>query len=149
MTDIVIKYNGTLDKYVGDEIMAFWGAPIPQEDHALLACKAAIEMMARLHEMNIAWAQEKKEQIDIGIGINSGPMIVGNVGSSSRMDYTLIGDMVNLGARLEGTNKIYNTNIIISEYTNESVKDSVVTRELDLIRVRERNSRSRYTSLST
>lgn len=136
MTDIVIKYNGTLDKYVGDEIMAFWGAPIPQDDHPILACRAAIEMMARLHEMNAAWALEKKEQIDIGIGINSGPMIVGNVGSSSRMDYTLIGDMVNLGARLEGTNKIYSTNIIISEYTYEGVKDHVVTRELDLIRVK-------------
>lgn len=136
MTDIVIKYNGTLDKYVGDEIMAFWGAPIPQDDHPILACKAAIEMMARLHEMNAAWALEKKEQIDIGIGINSGPMIVGNVGSSSRMDYTLIGDMVNLGARLEGTNKIYSTNIIISEYTYEGVKDHVVARELDLIRVK-------------
>ncbi len=136
MTDIVIKYNGTLDKYVGDEIMAFWGAPIPQDDHPILACRAAIEMMARLHEMNAAWALEKKEQIDIGIGINSGPMIVGNVGSSSRMDYTLIGDMVNLGARLEGTNKIYSTNIIISEYTYEGVKDHVVARELDLIRVK-------------
>lgn len=136
MTDIVIKYDGTLDKYVGDEIMAFWGAPIPQQDHAFLACRAAIEMMAKLHEINTAWAQEKKEQIDIGIGINSGPMIVGNVGSSSRMDYTLIGDMVNLGARLEGTNKIYSTNIIISEYTYAGVKDRVISRELDLIRVK-------------
>jgi adenylate cyclase len=136
MTDIVIKYDGTLDKYVGDEIMAFWGAPIPQKDHALLCCKAAIDMMKKLNEMNSAWAHQKKDLINIGIGINSGDMIVGNVGSSSRMDYTLIGDMVNLGARIEGTNKVYGTNIIISEYTYEEVREHVIVRELDLIRVK-------------
>jgi adenylate cyclase len=136
MTDIVIKYDGTLDKYVGDEIMAFWGAPIPQQDHALRCCKAALEMMSKLNDMNKAWTQEKMDPINIGIGINSGDMIVGNVGSSSRMDYTLIGDMVNLGARLEGTNKIYGTNIIISEYTYDEVMEHVIVRELDLIKVK-------------
>lgn len=136
MTDIVIKYDGTLDKYVGDEIMAFWGAPIPQDDHALRCCRAALEMMSKLHEMNIVWAQQKKDTLDIGIGINTGPMIVGFVGSTSRMDYTLMGDMVNLGARLEGTNKIYTTNIIISEFTYEHVREHVVARELDLIKVK-------------
>jgi adenylate cyclase len=136
MTDIVIKYDGTLDKYVGDEIMAFWGAPVPQSDHALRCCRAAVEMMNKLREMNKAWEHQKTEQINIGIGINTGEMIVGNVGSSSRMDYTLIGDMVNLGARLEGTNKVYGTNIIISEYTYDEVKDHVIARELDLIRVK-------------
>ncbi|MBN2160048.1 MAG: adenylate/guanylate cyclase domain-containing protein [Spirochaetes bacterium] len=136
MTDIVIKYNGTLDKYVGDEIMAFWGAPIPQDDHAILACKAAVEMIEQLDQMNNAWVHQKKEPLAIGIGINSGAMIVGNVGSSSRMDYTLMGDNVNLGARLEGTNKVYSTNIIISENTYELVRDHVISRELDLIRVK-------------
>jgi len=136
MTDIVIKYNGTLDKYVGDEIMAFWGAPIPQEDHAVRSCRAALEMISKLQEMNIVWKAQNKDALDIGIGINSGAMIVGFVGSSSRMDYTLIGDMVNLGARLEGTNKIYKTNIIISEYTYEQVKEHVIAREIDLIRVK-------------
>jgi adenylate cyclase len=136
MTDIVIKYDGTLDKYVGDEIMAFWGAPVPQNDHALRSCRAAIEMMSKLNEMNRAWQQQNKEMIRIGIGINTGPMIVGFVGSTSRMDYTLMGDMVNLGARLEGTNKIYSTSIIISEFTYEEVKDQVIARELDLIRVK-------------
>ncbi|HOT43750.1 MAG TPA: adenylate/guanylate cyclase domain-containing protein [Spirochaetota bacterium] len=136
MTDIVIKYDGTLDKYVGDEIMAFWGAPVPQQDHALLACKAAIEMMSKLEEMNREWKQHNKETLDIGIGLNTGAMVVGFVGSTSRMDYTLMGDMVNLGARLEGTNKIYSTHIIISEFTYEEVKDSIVARELDLIRVK-------------
>ncbi|OHD69069.1 MAG: hypothetical protein A2W19_17625 [Spirochaetes bacterium RBG_16_49_21] len=136
MTDIVIKYNGTLDKYMGDAIMAFWGAPIPQEDHALSACKAALEMTSKLHEMNTAWKEQRKDTLDIGIGINTGGMVVGLVGSSSRMDYTVMGDMVNLGARLEGTNKIYGTNIIVSEYTYEQVKERIIARELDLIRVK-------------
>ncbi len=136
MTDIVIKYNGTLDKYVGDEIMAFWGAPVPQDDHAVRACRAALEMMSKLHEMNKVWKEQNKDSLDIGIGINSGAMVVGFVGSSSRMDYTLMGDMVNLGARLEGTNKIYKTNIIISEFTYEQARDQIIARELDLIRVK-------------
>ncbi len=136
MTALVFKYQGTLDKYVGDEIMAFWGAPIPFEDHALQACKSAIEQMDKLHELNANWEAEGKPTLDIGIGLNTGPMVVGNMGSSSRMDYTLMGDNVNLGARLEGTNKVYGTNIIISENTYEHVKDHVVVRELDLIRVK-------------
>ncbi len=136
MTEIVFKYNGTLDKYVGDEIMAFWGAPAPQEDHALLACRASLEMMEALGKMNEQWISRGKPKLAIGIGLNSGDMVVGNMGSASRMDYTLMGDNVNLGARLEGTNKVYGTNIIVSENTYEMVKDSVVVRELDLIRVK-------------
>ncbi len=136
MTDIVIKYNGTLDKYIGDAIMAFWGAPIPQDDHALQACRACIEMMKELKNLNTMWEKEGKPSLDIGIGLNSGDMVVGNMGSSSRMDYTLMGDNVNLGSRLEGTNKIYKTNIIISEFTYDPVKDHVIARELDLIRVK-------------
>ncbi len=136
MTDIVIKYNGTLDKYMGDAIMAFWGAPVPQEDHALNACRAALEMIAKLYEMNLSWRDQGKDVLDIGIGINTGDMVVGLMGSSSRMDYTIMGDMVNLGARLEGTNKLYRTHIIISEFTHERVREHVVSRELDLIRVK-------------
>jgi adenylate cyclase len=136
MTELVFKYQGTLDKYVGDEIMAFWGAPIPFEDHALQACRSAIEQMDKLHELNRAWEAEGKPSLNIGIGLNTGPMVVGNMGSASRMDYTLMGDNVNLGARLEGTNKVYKTNIIISENTYEHVKEHVIVRELDLIRVK-------------
>ncbi len=136
MTELVFRYQGTLDKYVGDEIMAFWGAPIPFEDHALQACKSAIEQMKKLHELNAMWEEQGKPSLNIGIGLNTGPMVVGNMGSSSRMDYTLMGDNVNLGARLEGTNKVYGTNIIISENTYEHVRDHVVVRELDLIRVK-------------
>jgi adenylate cyclase len=134
MTDIIFKYEGTLDKYVGDEIMAFWNAPIEQDNHASLAAKSALEMMEVLHSLNRTWPENRK--LNIGIGLNTGIMTVGNMGSQSRMDYTLMGDNVNLGARLEGTNKIYGTNIIISEFTYEKIKDQFICRELDNIRVK-------------
>ena len=136
MTDLVIEYDGTLDKYVGDEIMAFWGAPLPQDDHALRACKCAVEMMEILAGLNKKWEDQGKPALNIGIGLNTGEMVVGNMGSSSRMDYTLMGDNVNLGARLEGTNKQYGTGIIISEFTYEHVKEDIIARELDLVRVK-------------
>lgn len=137
MTDLILEYRGTLDKYVGDEIMCFWGAPLPQQDHAILACKSALRQMEALNELNQNWPKEKR--INIGIGINSGIMTVGNMGSLGRMNYTLMGDNVNLGARLEGTNKAYKTNVIISEHTYGLVKDQVVVRELDNIRVKGKN----------
>jgi adenylate cyclase len=134
MTDIIFKYEGTLDKYVGDEIMAFWNAPLEQEKHADRATLTALEMMSTLHSLNEKWPVEK--QLNIGIGLNTGIMTVGNMGSKSRMDYTLMGDNVNLGARLEGTNKIYGTNIIISEFTYRALADRFICRELDFIRVK-------------
>ena len=134
MTDIVIRYDGTLDKYVGDEIMAFWGAPLSQPDHAMLACRTAVDMIASLEKLNAGLPEEKR--LRIGIGLNSGEMLVGQIGSESRMDYTVIGDNVNLGARLEGTNKVYGTSIIISEATLDLVRDRVVVRELDMVRVK-------------
>lgn len=137
MTDIILEFHGTLDKYVGDEIMCFWGAPLPQPDHSILACKCAVKQMEALRALNETWPPEK--QINIGIGVNSGIMTVGNMGSSGRMNYTLMGDNVNLGARLEGTNKAYGTNIIISEFTYNIVKDKVIARELDNIRVKGKN----------
>ncbi len=136
MTDIVIDTEGTLDKYIGDAIMAFWGAPIEIENHALKSCQAALRMMDKMAEINKVWEHEKKPVLDIGIGINTGDMVVGCMGSSSRMDYTLMGDNVNLGSRLEGTNKVYGTNIIISDFTYQYVKNYVIVRELDLIRVK-------------
>jgi adenylate cyclase len=145
MTDIIFEYTGTLDKYVGDEIMCFWGAPRPQPDHALLACKCALKQMQMLEQLNAGWPPELK--LDIGIGLNSGTMTVGNVGSQGRMNYTLMGDNVNLGARLEGVNKAYYdpvkashfSRIIISENTYEHVKGQVVVRELDNLAVKGKN----------
>lgn len=137
MTDIIMEYRGTLDKYVGDEIMCFWGAPLEQKDHALLAAKCALKQMEVLGKLNASWPANRR--IDIGIGLNSGIMTVGMMGSSGRMNYTLMGDNVNLGARLEGTNKQYKTNVIISEYTYSLIKDTAIVRELDNIRVKGKN----------
>lgn len=137
MTDIILETGGTLDKYVGDEIMCFWGAPLEVKDHAFRACRCALLQKKRLAELNAAWPKEKR--LAIGIGINTGIMTVGNMGSRGRMNYTLMGDNVNLGARLEGTNKVYGTMIIVSEYTYALVKDQFLFRELDTIRVKGKN----------
>jgi len=134
MTDIIFDYEGTLDKYVGDEIMAFWNAPVAQQDHAERACRTALDMMTMLRKLNESWPYDRR--LNIGIGMNTGIMTVGNMGSANRMDYTLMGDSVNLGARLEGTNKIYGTNVIVSEFTYEKIKDKFLCRELDTIRVK-------------
>jgi len=137
MTDIILETGGTLDKYVGDEIMCFWGAPLEVQDHAFRACQCALLQKKKLAELNEQWPAEKR--LAIGIGLNTGIMTVGNMGSQGRMNYTLMGDNVNLGARLEGTNKVYGTMIIVSEYTYALVKDQFVFRELDTIRVKGKN----------
>jgi adenylate cyclase len=136
MTNLVFKYDGLLDKYMGDAIMAVFGAPLDQPDHALRACRTALGMMEELKKLQKKWADEGRPVFDIGIGINSGDMVVGNMGSDMRFDYTVMGDMVNLGSRLEGTNKEYGTNIIISEYTYAVIKDTLFCRELDSVRVK-------------
>jgi adenylate cyclase len=136
MTEIVIEYKGTIDKYMGDAIMAFWGAPVPLEEHAYYACIASLAQMDHLKILQDEWKARGVPVIEIGIGLNSGPAVVGNMGSSHRMEYTCMGDTINLGSRLEGSNKMYGTNIIISEYTYEMVKDKVIARELDLVKVK-------------
>ncbi|MBK6608070.1 MAG: adenylate/guanylate cyclase domain-containing protein [Leptospiraceae bacterium] len=136
MTEIIIECKGTIDKYMGDAIMAFWGAPVDLEDHAYYACVASLIQMDKLAQLQASWKQRNLPSIDIGIGLNTGSAVVGNMGSSQRMDYTCMGDTINLGSRLEGSNKTYGTNIIISEYTFERVKDRVYARELDLVQVK-------------
>jgi adenylate cyclase len=136
MTDVVFKYDGLLDKYIGDAIMAVFGAPLDQPDHALRACRTGIEMMSELRRLREKWAAEGRPDVNIGVGINTGDMVVGNMGSQMRFDYTVMGDSVNLASRLEGTNKEYGTNIIISEFTYEIVKDELLCRELDAVRVK-------------
>jgi adenylate cyclase len=135
MTEIVFKYGGTLDKYIGDAVMAFWGAPVPQEDHAKRACWAALEMQEKLAEMRQTWKSKGKHELFIRIGINSGEVIVGNMGSESRFNYTVMGDSVNLAARLEPANKAFDTSIIISEFTNNQIQEFCRTRELATITV--------------
>lgn len=136
MTSIVLKHGGTLDKYEGDAIMAFWGAPIPQKDHALRTCLASLEMQKRLVQLRPKWKKESKPALEARIGINTGVMIVGNMGGKDRFDYTVIGDSVNLASRLEGANKQYGSNIMISDFTYQQVKDRAKVRELDLIQVK-------------
>ena len=118
MVEIVFRHKGTVDKFVGDMVMALFGAPLDDADHAEHAVPAAIEMVRELGELNQALGGARAwPQLDIGIGINSGDMIAGNIGSSSIMSYTVIGDNVNLGSRLESLNKEYRTRIIISDAT--------------------------------
>jgi adenylate cyclase len=136
MTDIVFKYDGLLDKYMGDAIMAIWGAPLDQPDHVKRACLAALDMVEELHRLQKKWSAEGMPYLNIGIGVNAGPMVVGNMGSDRRFDYTVMGDSVNLGSRLEGLNKTYGTNIIASEMTFEKVREEFLGRELDLVRVK-------------
>ena len=136
MTDIVFKYDGLLDKYMGDAIMAIWGAPLDQPDHAQRACYTALEMVDALRTLQEKWAAEGMPRLNIGIGVNAGPMVVGNMGSDRRFDYTVMGDSVNLGSRLEGLNKLYGTNITVSETTYERVREEILGRELDSVRVK-------------
>jgi len=136
MTEIVLKHYGNLDKYEGDLIMAFFGAPIHYPDHAAKACYAALEMQEELKRLRKKWKAEGRPELTARIGINTGPMVVGNMGSRTRFDYTVMGDAVNLASRLEGVNKQYSTDIMISEFTLEHCKSEVITREIDLIRVK-------------
>lgn len=136
MTDLVLHYNGTLDKFIGDAVMAFWGAPIAQDDHPYRAVMTAIEMNKKVNAMFDDFKERYGVEIRIGIGINTGPAVVGNMGSRSRFDYTILGDTVNLGARLEGQTKSYGAELIVSETTYHHVKSWAATRFLDLIAVK-------------
>jgi adenylate cyclase len=130
MVEVVFRHGGTVDKFVGDMVMALFGAPLDDVDHAEHAVETAVDMVQALGELNRRWAQEGRPQLDIGVGINSGDMIAGNIGSSSIMSYTVIGDNVNLGSRLESLNKEYRTRIIISDATRSSLKGDYLTRSL-------------------
>jgi adenylate cyclase len=138
MTDIIVSgHEGTLDKYIGDAIMAFWGAPQPQPDHALRACRAALSMGQRLAELRPRWRERGLPDIDVGMGINTGSISVGFVGSEDRFyNYTVLGDAVNLASRLEGANREYGTHILLGQETRAQAGESIVTRPLDRVRVK-------------
>jgi adenylate cyclase len=142
MTDIVFRRRGTLDKYIGDAVMAFFGAPVHTDQHAANACDAALEMIETLERMRLKWQVEGLPDVDIGIGINSGPMVVGNMGSSQRFNYTVMGDNVNLASRLEGLNREYGTHILITGQTLAAARKTLndeaayTVRELDWVRVK-------------
>jgi adenylate cyclase len=147
MTVTVFKYQGTLDKYMGDAIMAIFGAPLEQNDHAEKACHTAIDMVGALKNLHKGWEIDGIPEISIGIGINTGPMSVGNMGSNMLFDYTVVGDHVNLGSRLEKLNREYGTSIIISEFTHQYIRNRLISRELDIVRVRGRKEAVRIFEL--
>jgi adenylate cyclase len=122
MVHVVFEHRGTLDKFVGDAVMALFGAPLDDPDHAEHAVQAALAMLKELEELNRGWAAEGRPTLAIGVGINTGDMVAGNIGSESIMSYTVIGDAVNLGSRLESLNKQYGTSVIISDATRERLQ---------------------------
>lgn len=136
LTKIIKTYSGTIDKFIGDAIMTFWGAPVELPNSPYLACQAAYDCQKKLVELNEKWKAEGKPVMNTRFGIHSGEMIVGNLGSEERLNYTVIGDSVNLGARLESVNKLYGTNIIISESTYKQVSDKFYCRFLDMVAVK-------------
>ena len=136
MSNIIINQGGTIDKYMGDAIMALFGAPLIQADHPRLACRAALEMVASLEALNRTWAEQGRPPLKVGVGVNTGPVAVGNMGSDRLFDYTAIGDNVNLASRLEGLNKYYGTNILISDTTAKALENGFILRDVDLVRVK-------------
>jgi adenylate cyclase len=135
MCNIISASEGTIDKFEGDAVIAFWGAPAIQADHATLACLASIEMNKSVHVLRDKWIQEGRPAIKVRMGLNTGRMVVGNMGSAQRMDYTMMGDAVNLAARLEGANKFYGSDLMVSDATYQQAKDAVDARLLDTLRV--------------
>jgi adenylate cyclase len=136
MSDIVMAHNGTVDKFIGDAIMAFWGAPAHDPQHGVNAVRTALAMLEKLREMQGVWIHRNLPFIDMGVGINTGLVSVGNFGSKNRFDYTVMGDAVNLASRLEGANKNYATNIILSEFTKKAIGETFFCRYVDRVRVK-------------
>ena len=141
MTTVLLEYQGTLDKYIGDAIVAFYGAPVPVEDHELLACRTALKMEKKVDELREKWSQDPDmpqivHNLRHRVGLNSGPMVTGNMGSEMRMNYTMMGDTVNVAARLEASAKQYGVYIQVAENTYEKVKDDFEWRTLDYVRVK-------------
>ena len=141
MTDIIMKNGGTIDKYMGDCIMAFWNAPIDTPNHKELAIKSALEMMVKLKELNDNDGFGDHNKINIGIGINTGKCIVGNMGSEQRFDYSVIGDPVNLASRLEGVSKNYDATLVIGEDTYRGISDLFNFKKLDDVQVKGKSNK--------
>jgi len=136
MVENIVKNKGTVDKFIGDAIMAYWNAPVEIEDHADLALSSAVEQIQLLEKLNVQIEKKYGFSVEIGIGINTGDATVGEMGSEGRSDYTVIGDSVNLASRLEGLNKVYGSHIIISEFTKLRLKEKYTIRSLDLVQVK-------------
>ncbi|MFA9460594.1 CHASE2 domain-containing protein [Thiohalorhabdus sp. Cl-TMA] len=139
MTRVIFEHRGTIDKYVGDMIMAFWGAPLEDPEHARNGVKAALAMRGEAERLRFQFQKEGLPDVDIGVGLNSGAMNVGNMGSEYRRSYTVLGDAVNLGSRLEGLTKHYGASIVVSDVTREGLEDEILFRRLDRVQVKGRD----------
>jgi adenylate cyclase len=149
MTDEIFKAKGTLDKFIGDAVMAFFGAPLPNENNSELACLCALNSIQRLEELNKELKAKKFPELRMGIGINTGEVSVGNMGSSVVQNYTVMGDAVNLASRLESLTAFYECKIIIGESTYHDVRNKFICRELDFVRVKGRSEVSSIYELIT
>ena len=147
VTEQVFLHRGTLKEYVGDELLAFFGAPLEAADHARLACAAALAMRDQTRALASEWVKIGRPRLRARTGINSGPMLVGNLGSRYRFAYGVLGDQVNLGSRLEGLNKVYGTDIIVGENTAGLIEGAFLCRELDMVRVKGREQTVRIYEL--
>ena len=136
MTRVGFVHQGTLDKFIGDGMLWFFGDPLPQEDHAIRAVQAALDMQAAMHPLRAKCKQEGRPELAMRVGVNTGVVLVGNMGSDARKEYTVMGDAVNLASRVEGANKPFRTEVMMTERTHQLVKDVVECRELDLLRVK-------------
>jgi adenylate cyclase len=143
MARIVYKYGGTIDKYIGDAVMAFWGAPLPHEDQTEKAVRCAVEMQKVVEANRTKWTDNENIELRIGVGLNRGGVIVGNIGSSKKMDFTIIGDAVNLASRLEGLTKQYKSKVVVSESVLEKTHDKFHVRELDYVAVKGKSKPTR------
>jgi len=136
MTEEIIVMNGVIDKYIGDCIMAFWGAPLDSDNDEINACQASLNSLRTLDEINRGFKEKGMTEISVRIGLHTGPVIAGNLGSNRIFNYTVVGDTVNLASRIESVNRVYGTNIIISEDTLNNTGDKFFTREIGLIAVK-------------
>jgi adenylate cyclase len=136
MTDVIFKYDGITDKFIGDGILAYWGAFTPGKNHAELASLAALEMLERLKMLNERWRAEGRKELAIGIGINTGEVVFGNVGSGKKIEFTVIGDPVNLAARLESQTKEFGVSLIVSEHTAAKLNGDFQLRPLGGVKVK-------------
>ena len=140
MVDIIFTAKGTLDKFIGDAIMAFWGAPVPTSTHGYDAVMAALDMCKKKQLINQYFTEQGWPEIDFGIGIHTGPVILGNIGSMQHLDYTIIGDNVNLASRIEGLTKFYGVSILITQPTYDRLKDRLLARVVDNVQVKGKTS---------
>lgn len=138
MSDAILEENGTLDKFQGDAVMAFWNAPLDQPDHAARACRAALKCKAKITGLRAEWLERTGREPRVRIGIHTGPCVVGNMGAKQRFDYTVLGDTANLASRLEGVNKVFGTSILASDQTWEQARDSIAGRGIARVRVADR-----------